>query len=460
MKTLLARPTKGIDQAAQAATYPGGVYIRLDDRSTVTQNLYDAQGSALSMSTVYACVRVLSEDVAKLPLILYRRTGPGGRGRERATDHPLYSVLHDQPNPDMTSFVWRELVMAHLTTWGNHYSEKVYDPFGRLQLWPIRPDRMEVKYGEDGRKVYTYISPSGSRREMEPGSVFHIAGLSSNGLVGLSPIALHMKTLRLAETAQEFGTNFLANNARPATVLSHPATVSPDAAKRLAAQMDELRGSRNSGKTVVLEEGLTVTEVGVPPEEAQYIETRKFQRTVIASEIFRMKPHKIGDLERATFSNIEQESLDYVTDTLMPWLVRIEQEIKAQLLDDGETYAEHLVDGLLRGDAKSRAEALQIMRNEGVINGDEWRELENMNPIEDGSGEVYWMPVNYQPAVTPRPDLGAIPAPPPSPESPPQLIAVKSGAVRCSECNRLLAEVATPPYRLTCSRCKTVAEAA
>lgn len=434
------RALKAIDQTDQT-----GTYIRLDDRSTFTQTLYDAQGSALSMSTVYACVRVLAEDVAKIPLVLYRKLSGGGK--DRATDHPLYPVLHDQPNPDMTSFVWRELMMSHLATWGNAYSEKTYDNFGRLQLWPIRPDRMEVKYGPGGRKVYTYLSPTGTRQEMKPGSVFHVPGLSSNGLVGLSPIELHRKTLRLSETAQEFGTNFFKNGARPATVLSHPGEMSPGAISRLAGQMDELRGERNSGKTVILEEGLTITEVGVPPEDAQYIETRKFQRNIIATEIFRMKPHKVGDLEHATFSNIEHESLDHVIDTMMPWYVRFEQEYKAQLIDDPDIFAEHLIDGLLRGDAKSRAEALAIRWQHGNLTPDEWREKENENPLPDGIGKQTYVAVNYAPATPPAPPVVL------DEQGTPLLTAVKSAEVRCDK-GHLLAEMATPPYRFTCRLCK------
>jgi len=317
---------------------------------------------------------------------------------------------------------------------------------------------MDVKYAGDGQKVYTYLSPSGQRKEMRPGSVFHVPGLSSNGLVGLSPIELHRKTLRLAETAQEYGSNFLANGARPGVILSHPKTLSDPAVKRLAAQMDELRGSRNAGKTVVLEEGLTVNEVGVPPEDAQYIETRKFQRNIIATEIFRMKPHKVGDLEHATFSNIEHESLDHVIDTMMPWYVRFEQEYKVQLIEEDDVFAEHLIDGLLRGDAKSRAEALAIRFQNGNLTPDEWREKENENPLPNGIGGQTYIAVNYAPATPPGVEATAAATVRETIQEP-GLTAVKSAEVRCSK-GHLLAELATPPYRFTCGKCKTVEEAA
>lgn len=479
MTSLLARatrPLKNIDQRAEGE-YPGGVYVRLDDRSTWTSALLQAGTDGLGISTVYACVRVLAESVASLPLILYRRLENGGK--ERATDHPLYDLFHDQANPDMTSFIWREVLMTHLTTWGDGFNEKTVRNDGTLaELWPIRPDRMKVDYGgRGGSKRYTYVSPDGEEKVMDPALVFHVKGLSANGLHGMSPIELHRRTFRLAETALTYGTNFLENGARPATVLSHPGNLSDPAIKRLAGQMDDLRGSKNSGKTVILEEGLTVTEVGVPPEDAQYIETRKFQRNVIASEIFRIPPHKIGDLEHATFTNIEHQSIEFVTDSLRPWLVRIEQEVKTQLLqDEDDLFVEFLIDGLLRGDAKARSEALAIQRQNGAINGDEWREIENRNPIDDGSGKTFWMPVNYQPAALPEEDQ-----PPEAPETPqeapgappldftaigapglPEVASVapgRSAEVRCADCHRLLAEQATPPYRITCSRCKAVAAA-
>lgn len=485
MTSLLARatrPVKNIDQREEGE-YPAGVYVRLEDRSYITNDLYASQTDGLGISTVYACVRVLAESVASLPLILYRRLPNGGK--ERALDHPLYPVFHDQANPDMTSFIWREVLMTHLTTWGDGFNDLTYDDFGRLQLWPIRPDRMKVDYDRNGNKRFTYVSPAGQEKVLDPAKVFHVKGLSANGLHGMSPIALHRKSLRLAESALTYGTNFLENGARPATVLTHPGNLTDPAIRRLAGQMDEMRGSRNSGKTIILEEGLTVTEVGVPPEDAQYIETRKFQRNVIASEIFRIPPHKIGDLEHATFTNIEHQSIEFVTDSLRSWLVRIEQEIKAQLLwNEPDLFAEHLVDGLLRGDAKARSEALAVQRQNGAINGDEWREIENRNPIEDGSGKTFWMPVNYQPAAVPGeeppqaaqdapggppPTLVALPADEGAVASLARSAATHDAAVisavlamrpvRCSACNRLLAEAATPPYRITCSRCKAVTEA-
>jgi HK97 family phage portal protein len=406
---------------------------------------------ALGIVTVYACVRVLAETIASLPLILYRRL-PGG-GKERATDHPLYETFHDEPNPDMTSLIWRELLVSHVAGWGNHFSEMTRDGLNRLQFWPIRPDRVEAKF-EDGRRVYDYLSPTGERTRFLDGTIFHVRGLSSDGLVGYSPIALHRKAIQLYATAQEYGTSFLANGARPAVVMTHPGTLSQPAIDRLANQMDAMRGSRNAGKTVILEEGLTIQEVGIAPEDAQYIETRKFQMQEIA-RMYRVPPHMIGDLERATFSNIEHQSIDFVVHTIRPWLVRIEQEIKSQVLakmGEDELFVEFLVDGLLRGDAKSRAEALATMRQNGIINGDEWRAIENLNPISDELGKTYWMPVNYGPATPPEVEEEPVPE---AIEGPPQLRVVKSMAqFDCPDCGRMINRLAAPGTVGHCKSCK------
>lgn len=409
----------------------------------------------MAIATFYAGVRVLAETFAMLPLFVYRRLEGGGK--DRAVDHPLYPVLHDEPNPEMSSFIWRELVMQNLVTWGNHFSEIVFDQLGRTQLWPLRPDRMEVRWGRDSRKDYIYAKANGQRVKMEPGSVFHIPGMGADGLRGYSLLTLHRKTFKLHDAARDFGTSTFENNARPAVVLSHPKTLSDAAIGRLAGQMDELRGSKNAGKTVVLEEGLQITEVGIPPEDAQYMETRVFQKREIAT-ILRIQLHKLNDLERATFSNIDEQNLEFISDTMQPWFSRFEGESNRQLLPgEREHFIAFLVSGYLRGRAKDRAEALQVRRQNGTLNADEWREIEDENPLPDGLGKTFWMPANMKPALPPNEDVAAVDQPS---EPMPALMAVKSAAVRCEKCNQLLAEMATPPYQLTCRRCKTVAVAA
>ena len=455
MKTLIAaRARKGIDQEAMSRN-PYAEYIPIEDlRRWTGYGISPELG--LNIITVYQCVRVLAETFAAMPLILYRRTANGGR--DRAHGHPLYDVLHSQPNPDMTSFVWRELMMTHLATWGNAYCEKTEDALGRLQLWPIRPDRIEPKY-EGGRRVYDYLNPLGGKQRMREGSVLHFQGMGSDGLKGKSPIELMRRALGLYQTAEQFGESFFRNGARPATVLKHPKTLSDPAIARLAAQMDSLRGAGNAGKTVVLEEGLDFGEVGIPPEDAQFLETRLFQKREIVGG-FRIPPHKVGDLERATFSNIEHQSIEFIQDTMLPWFVRVEQDLATQVVEDDEVFAEFLVDGYLRGDAKTRNEAYAIRWQHGNLSPNEWRQKENDNPIE--GGDAYYVPANYN-----RVDAAVEEAEDEAPADltgvgMPMLTRVKSAEVRCPACHRKLAELATPPYRFTCTnpKCKTPVESA
>jgi HK97 family phage portal protein len=452
--SLIGRATrgfKGIDQVAQSEY--GATYVPLENHQTWT-GLATTPDTALNIITVYQCVRVLAETFASLPLIVYRRL-PGG-GKERAPDHPWYDVLHGRPNPDMTSFVWRELLMSHLATWGNGYNEIATGQFNRPVLWPLRPDRMQPSYDDNGKKVYDYLRPDGQKQRMAPGSVFHVPGLSYSGLVGYSPIALMRSTTTLLRTAETYGTNFLRNGARPAVVLQHPKLLSTTAVSRLQAQMDELRGAGNSGKTVVLEEGMTLTEIGIPPEDAQYMETRLFQKREIAAA-FRVPPHKIGDLERATFSNIEHQSLEFISDTMLPWLVRVEQQINADLIADDQYFAEFLVEGYLRGDSKTRAEAFAIRWQHGNFNSDDWRAAENENPLPNGMGQEYFVPANYVPVsrALVTPDLTGDAPSDTIGVTAPQLTVIKSwGAFRCPDCGKLINRQAAPGTVGYCPGCK------
>jgi HK97 family phage portal protein len=355
---------------------------------------------ALQVAAVFACVRILAETVASLPLPIYRRLGNGGKAR--APDHYLYPILHDQPNPEMTSFSFRETMMGHVATWGNAYAEIEFNQGGGINaLWPLRPDRMRVKR-EGGRLQYLYRVPDkvgGQEITLEMERIFHVRGLSNNGIVGYSPIQLARQSVGLALAAEEFGGRFFGNDARPGVILEHPGKLSEEAHKRLRESWESRHGGLDkSHRVAILEEGLQVHEIGLPPGDAQFLETRKYQRSEIAS-IFRMPPHMIGDLERATFSNIEQQSLEFVIYTLWPWLVRWEQEIKRCLFTPIEArmyFAEFLVEGLLRGDIQSRYQAYATGRQWGWMSANDVRRLENMNPIE--GGDAYLVPLNMIPA--------------------------------------------------------------
>lgn len=426
-----------------------------------------SEDTALAIPTVYACVRVLAESIASLPLIVYKRLPSGGK--ERAPEHHLYDVLHDSPNSEMTSFAWIETFVTHLTTWGNAYNEVLTDRTGKTSIWPVHPAQMEIKW-EGGRKHYDLLTAGGDKRRLKTETILHIPGLSTTGIRGISPIQQHREALGEVIATREFSQSFYRNSARPAVVMEHPKTLSLPAIERLATQMDQLRGSGNAGKTIVAEEGMKLHEVGIPPEDAQYIETRRFQREDICA-IYRMPPHMVGILDHATFSNIEHQSIDFVVHTLRPWLVRIERALKMYFFaDDQEHFAEFLVDGLLRGDAVTRAQALDIQRKAGVITKHEWQAIENRNPT--GEDDIWVPDANYHaipidadgfPIEEPEPEPALVEPLIPEPDiaGAPALSVVKStGVVRCGNCKYLLADRATPPYRLRCRNCRQVTEAA
>lgn len=384
--------------------------------------------SAERASAVYACVRVVSEDVAKLPLILYRRRADGGK--DRATDHPLYRMMHDRPNGWQTSFDFRQTVQRALELRGNGYGWKEKDGRGRtLAIWPLHPGRVSVKVNPDTRALFYEVRPA----SWEPGGktvllpkrdVLHIAGPSDDGIVGKSTIQCAREAVGLALAAEKHQAKVFGNGARLSGILTHPGKLDQSSQDNiLKSWTANFSGPENVGKTALLGEGMKFEAVAMTNEDAQFLELRGAQTAEIA-RFFRIPPHKIADLSKATFSNIEHQALEYVTDSLMPRLVRWEQRLTHELLDETEIdqgyFFEFLVDGLLRGDIKSRYEALNIARNAGVINADEWRALENMNPLPDGKGEDYWKPVNMGIAgEEPEPVDPAAPpavAPPPAPD--------------------------------------------
>ncbi len=357
--------------------------------------------SALAITTVFACIRVLSETSAMLPLVLYERLGQ--KGKKRATNHPLYPLLHDLPNPEMTAIELRETIMGHVCGWGNGYMEIEWGNNGYpAALWPLRPDKVEVKR-QNGQLVYVVSLPTGGRVGLPFDRVMHIKGIGYDGIIGYSPISLHRQAVGLALATEEFGARLFGNGARPGIVLEHPGVLSPQAQENLKNSWTmKHEGLKNAHRVGILEEGMKIHEIGIPPEDAQFIETRKFQVSEIA-RMYRVPPHMVGDLEHATFSNIEHQGIEFVTFTLGPWLVRAEQAISRDLLTPRERqryFAEHLVLALLRGDVKSRYEAYIMARDRGIMNANEIRALENMNPQPGQQGETYLVPLNMIPADT------------------------------------------------------------
>lgn len=355
-----------------------------------------SEQSALTYSAVYAAVRVLAESVASLPWILYERQE---RGRRRATDHPLYTLIHDRPNDRLTAFEFYELIMTHLCLWGNAYCEIERNRSGEpIALWPLLPSNMEIRI-EGGRLQYRYYMPAqGQVVVLSARDVLHFRALGSDGVKGLSPIALARQAVGLGLAAEKFGAKFFANAARPSIFLIHPGTLSERALENLKSSFEERYGGlEHAHRVAVLEQGLDIKTVGIPPEDAQFLQTRKFQVQEIA-RIFRVPPHMLGDLDRATFNNIEHLSIEFVVHSLRPWLVRIEQAMERALLSEEERrryYIEALVDGLLRGDIESRYRAYATGRQWGWLSPNDVRELENLNPIE--GGDVYHVPLNMVP---------------------------------------------------------------
>lgn len=350
---------------------------------------------SLSSVAVYACVRILAETVSSLPLKVYERNG---KAKNEASNHPLYSLLHDLPNREMTSFELRETLMGHVALWGNAYAEIEYNKAGRIiGLWPLRPDRVTVKR-INGQLIY-YVRLDTEEIPLAKQQVLHIRGLGSDGVMGYSPITLARQAIGLTLATEEFGARFFGNGARPGLILEHPGQLSEQAQDRLKDAIERKhQGLSNAHRLMVLEEGMKATEVGIPPEDAQFLETRKFQIGEIA-RLYRIPPHMLADLERATFSNIEHQSIEFVTHTIRPWLVRWEQAINRDLLLPSERtkyFAEHLIDGLLRGDIASRYEAYATGRINGWLSANDIREKENLNPIE--GGDVYLIPLNMIPA--------------------------------------------------------------
>lgn len=361
--------------------------------------------TAMQMTAVYACVRILSEAIAELPLHLYKYREDGGK--EKATGHPLYSILHDEPNPEMSSFVFRETLMTHLLLWGNAYAQIIRNGHGEIiALYPLMPNKMSVNRDSAGSLYYEYTrqmedAPSikGTTVKLKPSDVLHIPGLGFDGLVGYSPIAMAKNAIGLAIATEEYGSKFFANGAAPSGVLEHPGTIK-DPARIRDSWNATFGGSGNANKIAVLEEGMKYTPISISPEQAQFLETRKFQIDEIA-RIFRVPPHMVGDLDKSSFSNIEQQSLEFVKYTLDPWVTRWEQSIYRTLLSPNEKkdfFVKFNVEGLLRGDYVSRMNGYATARQNGWMSANDIRELENMDRIsaEDG-GDLYLINGNMLP---------------------------------------------------------------
>ena len=367
------------------------------------------QYTSMQMTAVYACVRILAETIADLPLHVYKYNDGG---KELDYKHPLYKLLHDEPNPEMTSFIWRETMMTHLMLWGNAYSQIIRNGKGEIiGLYPLMPDRMKVDRDDAGKLYYEYrVTDDDGKKvnknpvKLSPHDVLHIPGLGFDGLVGYSPIAMAKNAIGMSIAAEEYGAKFFSNNATPGGILEFPGVIK-DHEKVRESWRQGFGGSNNAQNIAILEQGMKFTPITISPEQAQFLETRKFQIDEIA-RLFRIPPHMIGDLEKSSFSNIEQQSLEFVKYTLSPWVSRWEQSMCRSLLkpeEKGEYFIKFNVDGLLRGDYKSRMDGYAVGRQNGWMSANDIRELENMDKIPaDQGGDDYLVNGNMIPITKAR----------------------------------------------------------
>lgn len=350
-----------------------------------------SHASALSCTAYYAGVTLISQTLAQVPLPLYRQLE---RGKEKAREHSLYSILHDAPNPYMSAYDFKETMQGHVVTWGNSFAEIQWEGDSCTALWPLRPDRMSIVW-KDGELWYVYSLASGEQVKVPHTNILHLRGFGGDGVIGYDNLTLAREAIGLAKATEEFGARFFSNGSQLNGVLMHPGQLKDTSRKNMRESWEEMhRGLSQSHRIAILEEGVKWEATGIPPENAQFLETRKFQTSEIA-RFLHIPPHMIGDLEKATYSNIEHQGIEFVVYTMTPWFVRWEQAINQKLLsraDRQQYFTEFMVQGLLRGDSESRAKYYKDLFYIGAMSPNDIREKENENPIP--GGDEYYVPLN------------------------------------------------------------------
>lgn len=387
---------KAFDQGV--GTVAAGAHIIQVGSGRSVTGLSITTDKAMRYSAFWSAVRILSEDQAKLPLGVFELRDDGSS--KPAPQHPVERVIRYRANPQMTAFTMRETGMAHDLTWGNTYAAIARDGIGYVrELWPLAADRMEVERNAAGELVYDFTRVNGTHEQLTATEVFHVPGLSWDGVKGYSIISQARETIGLGLAAEEHGARFFGNGATTNFVLSTDKTLSDNALKRLAGQVkNEKTGLSNAWKPWVLEEGLKPVTTSMPNDDAQWLETRRHQVTDVA-RWFRIPPHKLADLEHATFTNIEHQGLEYVTDGLMGWLTRWEMAIGMQLLGDdwvglgGRFFVKFNVNALLRGDFKTRMEGYATLSQWGLISPNQVAKLEDWAPIP--GGDAFLRPLTH-----------------------------------------------------------------
>jgi len=353
--------------------------------------------TALTYSAFWNAVNLISGTIASLPCNLMQRKS---RGADIYTESTAYDVMHTRWNPYMTAKVGRQVITAHVLTWGNGYAEKVVNGLGELiELWPIAPDRVTKIDLIENDLVYTIRTKDGPKY-LPRRNILHLHGLGFDGFQGYSVVAMARKNLGLGMAMETYGSKFFANGINPGAIIKHDGTV--ENIKEMREALSEAyAGLGNTHRLMLLEDGMDFEEIGVKPEDSQFLQSRQFQITDIA-RWFNLPPHKLKDLSKSSFNNIEQEQISFVTDSILPWLIDFEQEYNTQLLTDGQRlkdklYFNHIVEGLLRADAKSRAQYYALMKRNGFMSINEVREKENLNPREDELADDLWTEINLAP---------------------------------------------------------------
>lgn len=385
-----------ISVAGDSLSQPTGWLQRLLALSQTSSGIAIHEGNALTVGDVYKCYNVIAQTIAMLPWKVFRHLEP--RGRNDARNHPLYFLLHDEPNERMTSFTFRMAMMLHLLIWGRHASYIERDAAGKVvALWPLRPDLFYWQI-RDG-KMWFYVSTmDGIPEQFWEDEILYIPGVTRDGYNSYSPVALHRETLGLSKALEVFGASFFGNGSNNGGFLKHPGQLSPEASKRLKESFEEKhRGLENAHRISILEEGMDFVPRTIAPEQAQYILTRQFQRSDLAG-LWRVPPHKIGDLSRSTNNNIEQQDIEFLRDCIAPWLECIEQGCNRSLLlprEKGRFFVEFDVNGMMRGDTAARTQHCKEMFMIGAYSDNDVREYMGLNPIE--GGDRYFVPLNMVP---------------------------------------------------------------
>lgn len=340
---------------------------------------------ALTISTVYACSRIIAEDVGSLPLLLYENTSAGRWAADKSYPS-LYEILHDLPNPESTALEVREAITHHTVLWGNGYLRLVRRRSDNklIAAYILLPHETRPDRARNGNLVYINKEGGAAEKTYQMGEIFHLRNISYDGIIGYSTVALARRSMELAASAEAYGNKFYKSGGRPSGILTHPKVLGPQAHQKIKERYDE--SVRSESGILVLEEDIKYTATTIPPNDAQFLETRQFMVPEIC-RWFRMPPHKVADLSRATFSNIAQQQLEYYTNCLRPWLERWEAAIYRCMLTVEERknfFAEHIIEGLLRGDFEQQMKGFALGLQNGIYSINEVRGYQNLNSVEGG----------------------------------------------------------------------------